>query len=70
MTRRERKDLRMAIHVAAAAVGLSYGPCECSRQDADEHMAVLQPQNATTCETVVPVQWILTRNRGILETQA
>lgn len=70
MTRQQRKDNeRDALGVAARAVGLSYGPCECRRQDADEHIAVVQPQNATTREIVVPVQWILTRNRGILEQQ-
>ncbi len=71
VNRQQKNDLkRDAIGVAARAVGLSYGPSECRRQDADEHMAVVQTENATETQKVVPVQWILTRNRGILEQPA
>lgn len=69
MTRQQRKDLRQATEIAARAVGLCYGPSECRREDADEHLPVMQQQNSTLCETVVPVRWVYTRNRSIFETQ-
>jgi hypothetical protein len=70
MTRRERKNDRMASQIAARAMGLSYGPSECRRQDADEWLPVFSQQNSTQAETVVPVKWIITRNRGVFENVA
>ena len=68
MTRQQKNDLKRDIKkVAAAAVGLSYGPSECRRQDADEYCRV-QTTALSETQSAVPVQWVMTRNRGILET--
>lgn len=52
--------------VAARAVGLSYGPSECRPADADDHIQVNLPCGDSYA-TTIPVQYVLTRNRGILE---
>ncbi len=66
-TRHQRREAQAARSVAARAVGLSYGPCECRREDADEHLPVSTVVNNVEQVTTKPVQWITTRNRGILE---
>lgn len=68
MTPQDKRNLRRdALALAARAVGLSYGPCECRPADADDHIQVNTPAN-DSYTTVIPVQYVLTRNRGILET--
>ena len=54
--------------VAADAVGLSYGPSECAEGDADDRIRVNLPFG-DDYTVIIPVQYVLTRNRGILEMQ-
>ncbi len=70
MTRQDKRNLRReASAVAADAVGLKYGPSECRPDDADDFLKVFESRHSTVSATV-PVQYVLTRNRGILETLA
>lgn len=69
MTRRERREDRDLRKIAADAVGLKYGPSECRPQDAEDHVQVYESRSSSTTATI-PVQYVLTRNRGILETLA
>ncbi len=73
LTRRQRKEYREIVAACARVFGLSHGPCECRPGDADEFLPV-QALGGETClvtETrVVPVQYVTTRNRNILETVA
>ena len=67
MTRRQRQHDHLVKDVAARAVGLSYGPSECRREDAEEYRTV---KTGFLCVSAapIPVCYVYTRNRGILET--
>ena len=73
--RNSKQHDRDVKQVAAQVMGLAYGPSECRREDADEHLTVrinaggLIAQN-TLFESYqkIPVCYGYTRNRGILET--
>lgn len=65
---RERRERRAARAVAASAVGLHFGAVECGPGvPPDEHIAIVKVDghNVQT-ECVMPVQWLITRNKSAL----
>ena len=67
MTRRQRQHDRLVKDIAARAVGLSYGPSECRGEDAEEFRTV-KTGFLSVSAAPIPVCYVYTRNRGILET--
>ena len=67
MTRQERRALRQVKKVVARAMRQFYGASECRREDAEEYQKI-QTDALSESQQSVPVCYVSTKNKGILET--